>query len=394
MARPAISDDQRRARAVVRHHLGRTGAGTIADVVRDVVALHATDPATVLLSVWARLPGFAVDDFEVANYDDRSVVRLVAMRRTVWVVPTEAVPAFDAGAGAAVAAAERRKLERLVAEQVPGVDPAAWLGAIADDVLAHLDRVGEAAASELTKAVPGLATKFTLSAGKPYEGTVGLSSRLLFQLAAEGRLIRGRPLGSWLSTQYRWSRTEAWLGGPIERMEAAAGRTELARRWLAAFGPATADDVMWWMGWTRGHTTAALAEVGPVEVDLDDGSVGLVLAGDEDAVDAPTPSVALLPCLDPTAMGWKQRAWQYGAHVSRLFDRNGNVGPSIWWDGRVVGAWAHAPDGTVRTELLEDVGAEATTAVETEAARLATWLGDVRVVARFPGPITKELLAR
>ncbi|MCZ1009341.1 winged helix DNA-binding domain-containing protein [Streptomyces lydicus] len=165
------------------------------------------------------------------------------------------------------------------------------------------------------------------------------------------------------------------------------------RRWLASYGPATVDDLKWWTGWTLTATRQALAAAGAVEVDLDDGTSGVALPGDLAPVAAPEPWAALLPALDPTAMGWKNRDWYLDpAHVPQLFDRSGNIGPTVWWCGRIIGGWARRADGEIVWRLLTDGGApparaqprargggEAAAAVAAEAARLAAWLGDVRV---------------
>jgi hypothetical protein len=101
--------------------------------------------------------------------------------------------------------------------------------------------------------------------------------------------------------------------------------------------------------------------------------------------------VALLPGLDPTAMGWQGRGWYLGSHKAALFDRSGNIGPTVWSDGRIVGGWAQRADGTVALRLLEDIGSEATTAVHATAERLAGRIGDVRVTPRFRTPLEREL---
>ncbi len=127
-------------------------------------------------------------------------------------------------------------------------------------------------------------------------------------------------------------------------------------------------------------------------VDLD-GAAGLVLPGDLDPVDAPAPWVALLPALDPTPMGWQQRDWYLGPHRAPLFDRTGNIGPTVWSDGRVVGGWAQRGTGEVAVRLLEDVGAEAAAAVDAAGADLAARIGPVRVTPRFRTPLERELAA-
>jgi hypothetical protein len=134
----------------------------------------------------------------------------------------------------------------------------------------------------------------------------------------------------------------------------------------------------------------ALASIPHVAVRLEDGD-GIVLADDLDPTPRPKPAAALLPALDPTTMGWKERRWYLGDHAPVLFDRNGNGGPTVWWDGRVVGGWTQRADGEIAYRLLEDVGRDAVSAVESEAERLRDWLGAVRFSPRFATPLQREL---
>ena len=90
-------------------------------------------------------------------------------------------------------------------------------------------------------------------------------------------------------------------------------------------------------------------------------------------------------------MGWKERDWYLGAHGPTLFDRNGNAGPTVWWEGRVVGGWAQRKDGEIAYRLLERVGSDARAAIEREAERLQEWLGDVRCRPGFLPPFQREL---
>jgi hypothetical protein len=219
---------------------------------------------------------------------------------------------------------------------------------------------------------------------------VSASTRVLFLLAADGRIVRARPRGSWISSQYRWARLDEWLGAELPAVPQADARIELARRWLASFGPASAADLKWWTGWTMGETRAALARAGTDDVDLD-GMPGVVLAGDAEPTEPPDPWVALLPALDSTPMGWASRDWYIGEHRAALFDRSGNIGPTVWSDGRVVGGWAQRKDGTVAVRLLADVGAEAASAIDVAAARTEAVLEGVVVTPRFRTPLEREL---
>jgi hypothetical protein len=67
------------------------------------------------------------------------------------------------------------------------------------------------------------------------------------------------------------------------------------------------------------------------------------------------------------------------------------VGPTIWSNGRIVGGWGQPESGEVRYKLLEDIGAEASAAMEAEAARWTAWLAGVRVTPRFRSPLEREL---
>jgi hypothetical protein len=386
-----ITAAERRTRLAVRHALAPSArVANPGDVARAVVALHATDPATVYLSAWARLADPTFEAIEDALYVRRTVVRMLAMRRTMFVVPVEHAPILHAAASRAVARGERRRNLQLL--ELLGIDDGpAWLAALRDAVLAVLEQRGDAAAQELVRDVPALATRVAVNEGKAYAGQIGLSSRVLIELAAEGLIVRGRPRGTWLSSQYRWAAMGRWLGAPLAELPTPEAQAALVRRWLERFGPGTAKDLAWWTGLTLREVRVALAAAGAVEVDLD-GRVGYLLPDDLDEPGDPGRWIALLPSLDPTIMGWQGRDWYLGDHRKALFDSNGNAGATVWVDGRIVGGWATREGGEVVTRLLEDVGGDATTAIEADAARLTAWLGGVRVVPRFPTPLHRELL--
>jgi hypothetical protein len=386
-----VDAEERRARLARRHRLTPASrTQDVADAVRSVVAFHSSDPVTVFLSARARVRDFDARRLESALYDERTLVRMLAMRRTLFVVPRELVPVVDAAASQAVAANERRKLEKFVAESGVSDDPAAWLDAARAAALAALEARGEASTSELTGDHPLLAERLRLGIGTRWEAEVGAASRVLLLLAAEGKIVRDRPRGGWTASQYRWVPIERL--GVLVPLDPAEARAQLVGLWLGAFGPATEADIRWWTGWTARDARAALASVPHAEVDLG-GAVGYVLGDDLEPEPRGEPAAALLPALDPTTMGWKERGWYLGPHAASLFDRNGNAGPTVWWGGQVVGGWAQRKDGGIVHRLLEDVGAEAEAAIAAEAESLADWLGTVRITPRFRTPLERELSA-
>ncbi|MGW1894860.1 winged helix DNA-binding domain-containing protein [Streptomyces sp. NPDC002004] len=384
-----IDVTERRARLALRHRLA-PGARSDdpAEVAHDMVALHGTDPSSVYVGAWVRMHDGDVATVDRALYEDRTLIRLLAMRRTVFVTTLDVAPVVQAACSRAVAARERRKLVQFLTEAGvagTGSGVTGWLAEAEDAALRSLAARGEATAAELAGDDPKLSTQIVLSRGKSYEGRQNVASRLLLLLAAEGKVVRGRPRGSWTSHQYRWSLLTDWAPGGLADRDTREAETELARRYLRAFGPATADDLQWWTGWTKTQVKRVLAELRPVEADMGDGGVGLLLPDDLDGTPAPEPWAALLPALDSTPMGWHGRAWFLGDHGPKLFDRAGNIGPSLWWDGRIVGGWATDGKGDVVCRFLEDVGADARAAVETEATRMAGLLGGVRLAARTRG---------
>jgi hypothetical protein len=388
---PRITTEQRRARLGQRHLLAEGAkAGSPTEVAAGLVALHSSDPVTVFLSALARLREPSVTAVEAALYDERSLLRIHGMRRTLWVLTVEHAGVMQAACTNAIAARERERLLRLLAASSIA-EPDTWLDELGERVMAFLAEHGEAAGAELSRRVAGLNTALNYGEGR-WGGLQPATSRVLFQLAAERRIIRVRPRGEWTSSQYRWTRFDSWLPDGLAEWDVAAARAELARRWLARFGPATVTDVKWWTGWTLGETRKALAAAGAVEVELET-RPGLALRDDLEPVPVPEPWVALLPGLDPTPMGWKERDWYLGEHGPLLFDNAGNVGPTIWTDGRIVGAWAQRKDGEVVYKLLEDTGSEVVAAVEAQVERLGALLGAKRVITRFPTPLERELVA-
>lgn len=368
-----------------------TPTGDALEAARSMLALHSSDPVTVFLSSWARVRGFRVGDLERILYEDRSLLRFYGMRRTLWVVDRTTLPLVHHSSTRAIGEKERRRLIRIIEERDVADDGVAWLEDVLPRVMAVIRERGEILTRDLTREVPALAAKITYhnKAGR-HMGTFGMSTRAMSLLALQSRVIRTRPTGSWISSQYRWAEMESWLGGPIEQTSGDRASADLVALWLRVFGPGTETDLRWWTGWPLHQVRDALTRVSAVEVETSSG-MGYLLPDDLDPVETPPPWVAVLPSLDPTPMGWKQRDWYLGDHAPELFDGSGNAGPTVWVDGRVVGGWAQRKDGEMVYELLEDIGREAEDAVEQRLAQLHDWMNGVIATPRFRSPLHQRL---
>ena len=386
---PHVSDLERRARIARRHGLAPAHryAGPEAATAAMTV-LHATEPATVHLSLQARVDALTVADVEAALHDQRSLVRQLAMRRTMFVFPRELLPAALGSASARTAAAERARMVKDVVRAGLADDGERWVDEAGVAVLGALaDEPDGLTSVEIRERVPSIAVKVEVSAGAFWG-----YSRVLTLLGATGDIVRGPNTQHWRVFRPRWRLMADWLGELPRPVSPQEGYAALVRRWLWTFGPGTEADLVWWLGATKGIVRTALADVSAVEVSLDGGAAGWLLPDDLDPEPAPEPWAALLPVLDPTVMGWKERAFYLGGHGPALFDRNGNAGTTAWWDGRVVGCWVQDAGGEVRVVCLEDVGRAGRAALEAEAARLSAWLDGVRVGTVYPSPAMKSAL--
>ena len=382
MSARTVPDDERRARLAARHAIHPAHRATDpVEATRSVVVLHSTEPATVHLSVHARVDGVTREQVAAALETERSLVKQLAMRRTLFVFPRDLLPAAWGSAAARTAGAERRRLHRDLHAAGLTSDPESWLATADAEVLGALGAVPDGLTmTELRAAVPTIDVRADLASSQLNPG------RFLTLLGADARVVRGANTSHWRVFRPRWRTAESWLGEVPAPLSATEGYAELVRRWLARFGPGTETDLVWWLGATKGAVRAALAEIGAVEVSLESGAPAYLLPDDVDPVDPVEPCAALLPVLDPTVMGWKERDFHLGQHGSALFDRNGNAGTTAWWDGRIVGCWVQDDDGTVAVRLLEDVPTAGREALRREAARLTAWLAGERVGTVYPSP--------
>lgn len=432
-ASPKITDEQRRALVGGRHRLAPSArTDDVAQIADSLVSLHSTDPVTVYLSVLARMRNPDLGAVAQALYESRSLIRHHAMRTTLWVATPDNVAVMHQACTVKIAATQRRRTEKFLAQS--GVtDPGPWLQDAKDQVCRVLAEHGPLTTREIGAVLPDIALSLQMAVGTSYAATQGAHSRVVTGLGFDGMAVRTEPGARWINAQYAWALMQDWAPdlhtqlscdpGPLtasctvcarahclhDQDEAATrhAQTELATLWLARFGPGTERDLSWWAGWTLGDTRAALAACGAVPMDTPSGqawalpSAADVLGGGVDrerdaGMGSPSddePWVALLPGLDPSVMGWKERGFYLAPGGEAAWDSDGNAGPTVWMDGQVVGAWGQTKGGEIRLRLFVDVPADRRRQIEARAAQVRDWLGETRISWRFPGAVNAELIA-
>lgn len=399
-----ITDSERRARLAHRHRLTPARrTDDVDEITNDLIAVHSSDPATVFLSVAARMVNPAIDALERALYERRSQVRHHAMRRTLWVMARDVAAMAHASSGRKVAATERRTLLKRLDESLGDTDTfdaEQWLDDALEQMTSLVASQGPVMTRELGEQLPHLRQTLAYPAARGETVDIAAHTKVIQLAGFEGRVVRTRPQGTWIGSQYAWSPMADWIPEGVDQLDTHDAQTQLIDRWLKSFGPGTDVDLAWWTGWTKTDVKRALAAAEAERVELESGEPAWVCAEDRNnsedqtAASDPGPWAALLPGLDSTSMGWKERGWYLDdAAATRVIDRNGNIGPTVWVDGEIVGGWVQRPDGSLPIELHRPVSEAQRALIDDEIDRLRELIGDIRFRVRFPSPNQRDLLA-
>jgi uncharacterized protein YcaQ len=356
-----------------RHYLiDRAAQAEMLEVTARIGGLHAQVMSSAELTLHARVEGLEREAVARALWEERSLVKLWAMRGTLHLLPAAEL---DTWLGA-------------LATYDHYLKPA-WLRAfeMTEEQLERLvDVIGEAldgrplTREELGAAVariacePELADKVQGSWG-PYLKPVSFRGRLCFG-PSEGQKVR-------------FTRPDSWLGRELALPEPAEALREVTRRHLGAFGPAgRADLARWWsvQPARAGRMLEALGEE-VAEVDVE-GTPGWMLRehADEAAAEEPPEQVVrLLPGFDMWVIGAARDAAALldPAQKKRVYRNQGWISPVLLVNGRMDGVWKHERKGRRLTVTIEPFGKLpkwARTGAEVEAERLAAFLdGDLEL---------------
>jgi Winged helix DNA-binding domain len=346
-----------------RHRLDRRApTGSLVAVARDLCGVHAQLAASAELALWARVAGLGRDDVREALEDERTLVKTWAMRGTLHLLAAEDLPLYVAVLGP------------------QWDDPGgAWLrgfGVTKEQYVAILEGVPRALGAR-PKTREQLADKLA-ELGDPELREKLLSGwgALLKPSARRGELCFGPNRGR----NVTFVRPDRWLRR-FARVDGEEGRREVIRRFLSAYGPATADDLPRWLGFRGVEMKRRLRELSDelVEVDVGD-ATGWLLERDLDALEsAPKPrAVRLLPAFDPYVVGFRPRSLLVDeAHEAKIFRPQAWLSPVVLVDGRAAGIWERERRGRrleVRIEAFARLSAATRRALKDEVERLGDFL--------------------
>ena len=346
---------RRRAAAQLLH---RPGGLTPAEVVSRLLAVQAQDLRAARLALRARGEQLTAASVDTALSEERSLVVAWLGRGTLHLTCREDYPWLLALTAPARLASSRRRLGR------EGVAPAD-----AERAVAIVDRAlaeeGPLTRSELAERIAARAIR-----------TEGQATPHLLMLAA----LRGvAVLGPMRRGRQALAHTRDWLGdAPPPQLRGPArdaALAELARRYLAAHGPATAADLGAWAGLALGDARAGLRAIAGELVELDGGR--LDLGAREPAPERIPPR--LLPAFDPYMLGWKDRAFAVPVtHARRVHPGGGVLRPVATTEGFVVGTWrARRRDDRLAVEIepFAPLTADVSQDLERETADVARFEG-------------------
>jgi hypothetical protein len=346
-----------------RHHLlARAPKKDLSRVVGDIGGVQAQVMSAAELQAGVRVE-CRVEDVRDALWKRKTLVKTWLMRGTLHIVPSKDLPLFTA---ALSAYGMRNTNAWLKWMQITGPE----LTDLIDAIGGALD--GQALTREelIAKVGKGRSERVQAALKSGWGG-------VLKPVARRGLLCFGPSRGQSVT----FVRPEKWLGAWRE-IDPDAALTELARRYLRAYGPATKNDfTRWWGAWPGVGNRAWAGLAGDVELVSIDGQRAHMLASDVERIKKQPSggSVQLLPPFDPYVMGHSSRNHIVeSANESKVSRVAGWISAVVLVDGRVAATWTHeTAKETLRIAVapFERLSSKTAAQVRARAESLAETLG-------------------
>lgn len=312
----------------------------VSRAVQRLCALQAQDAKAPYIGLWSRLDGFRKEQLTRA-YERKRVVRGTLFRVTIHLVSAGDHPGFSA------------------VMQGRWSDEFANWGLPRDEFAGRIERLagdGPFTYAEANAIVPELPERYR------------------WRVRCLTPLVHVPPAGTWGTARVRVTTASRWLG--LSAPEPADAARLLVHRYLAAYGPASREDLLRFgglrvkdvaAGFERldGRLTRFESEDGRTLYDLE--------RAPRPPADTPAP-VRFLPMWDHLLLGYDDRRRTLPAEYQpAVIQKNGDVLQTFLVDGVVAGLWTYE-GGRVKTEPFAPLPRAVRRKLDDEAARLAAFL--------------------
>jgi hypothetical protein len=378
-AQLSVTRNQVAAFRLARHHLSqRASTKDLISVAGDMAGAQAQLLSAAQLSLWSRIRDLRIADVE-ETLSQRALVKAACMRQTLFLVPSNYLAVFVRGTARRAEKEIRWALGKGVPERVVEAAIDAALGAL-DQPLTRpeiAERVSQALGVQMQAVHGGGWGRRTKVAAVPVGDLTYPVVELLHLVAARGVVCYGPNHGN----EPTFVRADAWIPHwqDVPRQQA---EDILLRKYLRAFGPATAADFALWTGMTlreaRQIWARQQADLAPVNVD---GWTAEVLREDLDELaqaEFERPTIRLLPYFDSFLLGHKQREHIVAIeHRPQVYRAQGWIAPVVLVDGRAIAVWKHAREGDrlrVKVAKFGSISPRVAAAIREEARDLGRFL--------------------
>jgi hypothetical protein len=343
---------------MARHHLiERAKPSDLVQVVSDLAGVHAQVKSSAEFSLWARTDALQRDAVDEALWTNRTLVKLWAMRGTLYLLPSAELGLWLSALGTYT------KFGNVGHPQI--------------DVLA--DAVGRALTDRILtrEELADVVTDLT--------GSTSLGESVRFSWGSYLKAASFRGLICFAPSEgarVRFTNPASWIPYAIDRPDPEQAVVNITRRFLSAYAPVTAESLTrWWLGPPMPRRGERMhSALGEEAVDIDvEGQLAKVLARDvRDMQSTDMPNIArLLPAFDPWVTGMSRSApFLEPQHQSRVFRKQGWISPVLLVNGRIAGVWGYERRGRrliVEIEPFGTLPVWAEAQIEAEAERLAAF---------------------
>ena len=338
---------------------------SVANIIKELCGIQAQDARAAELAVRVRSAGVVVGDVEQARVQERSIIRTWGQRGTLHLLATEDLDWLLTLLGPVFIAGDRRRRTEL------GLDEATCITLIAAlrDILANQ--------GPLTRAE--LVEQLAARTGIRLEGQA--APHLLARAALEGVICLGPDRG----TKPTYVLLADWTGAGSKApsLSRDAASAELARRYLAAYGPAELNDFAAWSGLPISDARAGWKSIVNDLTDVEVAGRPAWMLKEHlawlDEFPTQAPIVRLLPAFDTYLLGYRSRDMVVSSRYTRRINAGGGmIAPTLVIDGRAAGTWKlkrQKNSNVVALEPFEELVAEIQPVLEAEVWDIARFLG-------------------